>query len=105
MSATVPATPPNGNGLATGSMVWVSGTGDRTQPTTTTVVATTAATATTRQRRDRSRPSGSSSNGRVMARQMPTAHRLSPARAASRAAGGSGRPVRCSWSTHGSQGT
>ena len=105
MPAAVPAQPPSANGLATGTRVWVIGSGDRTQPTTSKVVPATAATATTRQRRDRSRPLGSSSKGRVMARVMPTAHRLSPARAASRAARGSGRSVPSSWSTQGSQGT
>ena len=90
--------------MATGSSVWVIGFGARHQPTTVVAVPTMAAMAAGRQRGERNRPSGSSSNGRVMARVMPTAHSESPARAASRAAGGSGRPLRSSWSTQGSQG-
>jgi hypothetical protein len=104
VSAIVPATPCSGNGLGTGLIVWVIGSGARTQPTTVAAVPATLATATGRQRGERSRPLGSSSSGRVTAMVSPTAHRLSPARAASRAAGGSGRPLRNSWSTHGSQG-
>jgi hypothetical protein len=103
--AASPAQPPSANGLATGRMVWVIGPDDRLQASTSTAVPAMATTATTRQRRERSRPSGSRSSGRVTASRRPTAHRLSPARAASRAAGGSGRPATSSWLTHGSQGT
>jgi hypothetical protein len=103
--AIVPASPCSGNGLGTGSRVWVSGSGDRTQPTSSAVVPATAAASTGRQRRERNRPSGSSSSGRVTARVRPTAHRESPTRAARWAAGGSGRLSRSSWSTQGSQGT
>jgi hypothetical protein len=65
----------------------------------------TAPAATTRQRRERSRPSGTSRNGRVMASAMAGAHRYSAATAPPWAASGSGRPARTSSSTHGLRGT
>ncbi len=104
-AATEPASPSSANGLATGRRVWVIGDGDSHQPTTSTAVPATATTTTTRQRRERRRPSGSSSSGRVMARVMPTAQKLSPIRAAYRASAGRGWPPRSSWSIQGSQGT
>ena len=104
-SAAEPAEPASANGLATGSRVWVIGCRESHQPTTFMAVPATQATPTTRQRCDRSRPSGSSSSGRVTPRAMPTAQKLSPARAASRAARGSGRPPSRSASTQGSKGT
>jgi hypothetical protein len=104
-AATEPAQPWRANGLATGSRVWVIGAGSRHQPTAVMAAPARAATATGRQRGERSRPSGSSSSGRVMARAMPTAQKVSPIRARFNATTGSGRPDRCSWSTHGSTGT
>jgi hypothetical protein len=103
-AAAEPAQPCNANGLATGTRVWVIGSGDRHSPTAVAAVPATHATRTGRQRGKRRRPSGSSSSGKVTARVIPTAQRLSPARAASRAAGGRGRPLTSRWSTQGSRG-
>jgi hypothetical protein len=64
----------------------------------------TAAATTGRQRRERSRPSGSSRNGRVMPQAMAGAQMISPATTASRAASASGRWSRPSWSSQGSKG-
>ena len=102
--ATVPGQPWRANGSARGSRVWVVGAGSRQLPTICMAVAATAATTTGRQRGERSRPSGSSSSGRVTARVRPIAQKFSPIRTRYGAATGSGRPVRCSWSTQGSKG-
>jgi hypothetical protein len=64
----------------------------------------TLAAATSRQRRDRSRPSGSSSAGKVTPRAMGVTQFRSPTTAFNWAASGSGRCSASSWSTRGAKG-
>jgi hypothetical protein len=101
--ATVPAGPARANGLAI--EVSSSRPGRRLPAASTMPAPVTAVTTTTRQPGERSRPPGSSRNGRVMPNATPGAHRKLPATAVSCAANGSGRPSPTSWSTQGSKGT
>jgi hypothetical protein len=103
-AATVPATPDSPNGLSMGMTVSSSCPGIRLPPTIPRTGPATAAAATGRQRRERSRPSGTSSAGRVIPKATAGAQLNSPNRAPSWAASGSGRWSRISWLTHGSKG-
>jgi hypothetical protein len=100
--ATAPAGPSRASGLAIG--VETSGPGSTTATMDRTPPARLAATAQ-RQRGERSRPSGSSSSGRVTPRAMAGAHSGSPAAALTWANGGSGRPVATRLLTQASPGT
>jgi hypothetical protein len=100
--ATVPAGPASPNGLAIG---WSSSReGARAEPTRTRAAAATAMAATGRQRRERSRPSGTSSAGRVTPRTVAGAQLNSPHTAAAWATSGSGRCSPTNWESHGSVG-
>ena len=71
--AMLPATPPDASGLSIG--VSSGGPACRLPATTTMIAPATAAATTGRQRRERSRPSGISSSGRVMPQVIAGAHR------------------------------
>jgi hypothetical protein len=102
VEATVPAGPASPNGLA---IRWSSSRiGATASPTSTRAAAATALAATTRQRRERSRPSGTSSAGRVTPRTVAGAQLNSPYTAAALASSGSGRWSPISRSSHGSAG-
>jgi hypothetical protein len=101
--ATEPATPPSPSGLAIGGLLnWP---GAKIPAASTRNAPVTLAQTASRQRRERSRPPGSSSNGRVTPRAMAGAHNGSTTAASSCAAMGSGRPLRTRSSTQASPGT
>jgi hypothetical protein len=102
--ATWPRRPGCPKGLSKGTGVSEVTPGIRKAPTTNMTGPATAVAATTRQRGDRSRPSGTSSAGKVTPRAMAGAQTVSSATAASWASRGSGRCSRTSWSSHGSRG-
>jgi hypothetical protein len=102
--ATLPASPGSPNGLSTGTGPPVSCPGTRLPPTTNMATPATVPATTHRQRRDRSRPSGSSRNGRVTPKAMAGAQPASLSTTASRPARVSGRWSRTSVSSQGSKG-
>ena len=100
----VPAAPPSPKGLSKGTSVSWSSPGVRLPASGATMAPNRAVATTTRQRGERSRPSGTSSAGRVTPRAIAGAQLNSPVASASWAARGSGRPAWNSWSVHTSQG-
>jgi hypothetical protein len=100
----VPTTPGWPSGLSKLTGVSVEGPGIRKAPTMNIAGPAMAVATTTRQRGERSRPSGTSSAGRVTPRAMAGAQMVTPAMASSLASRGRGRWSRTSWSTHGPRG-
>jgi hypothetical protein len=102
MAARSPAGPASPNGLAIGRSS--SRAGARAPPTSIRAPAATPVAATGRQRRERSRPPGTSSAGRMTPRTVAGAQLNSPYTAAAWATSGSGRPSPTSRSSHGPTG-
>jgi hypothetical protein len=105
-AASAPATAPAGPVIPNGLAIEVSSSraGARALPTSAMAAAAMAMAATGRHRRERSRPSGTSSAGRVTPRTVAGAQLNSPSTAATWAASGSGRCSATSWSSHASPG-